>query len=157
MRTMYFILFILCIILGCNSKKVDNNQPQISSGGCINDTVCVKTDSVIILESLYLNLDSIKTGDTFINKNEMYGYYRLLFSSSEETQSVYVEKINIIGDGVVKLEKRFRLSTQIFGDSFNTNSIEFVSWETPEIVKIRLDETLINFNLTKMTFVKDTL
>lgn len=152
MKTMCLIPFIMCIIIGCNNKQVDNNQSQPSSVTNLKDTVSVKTDSTIIIENLYLNLDSIKIGDSFIDKNENYGYYRLLFSSCEETQSVYVEKINIIDDGVVKLDKRFKLSSELFGNNIKTSSVEFVSWTTPEIIKIRLNEKLVKFNLTTMTF-----
>lgn len=154
MKTMYFIplVMVISLIISCSGKR--NNQSNVSSSDSLKDTVYIKTDSTIILENLYLNLDSIKIGDPFTDNDEKYGYYRLLFSSSEEMQSVYVEKINIIDDGQVKLEKRFKLSPELFGDNFETFPIEFVNWEAPEIIKIIIDGTLINLNLTTLKFEK---
>ncbi len=154
MKTKYYIpsIMIITIIISCSGKR--NNQTNVSSLKSIKDTVYVKTDSTIILESLYLNLDSIKIGEPFTNKDEKFSYYRLLFSSSEETQSVYVEKIDIIDDGQVELGKRFRLSPELFGNDFKAFPIAFVNWEAPEIVKIIINGTLINLNLTSLKFEK---
>jgi hypothetical protein len=147
MKKIFFVFFVICINISCNSKNakiVSNANPRNS----LRDTLYLKTDSMIILESLYLNLDSIKVGDTFTSKDNQFGYYRLLFSSSEEMQSVYAEKINIIGDGKVELYQRIKLSPELFGERPEASSYEFIGWETSEIVKIKLDSLIFRINLT---------
>jgi hypothetical protein len=116
----------------------------------IDNTYHINADSITILETLYLNLDSIKIGKPFTDKNNNYGYYRLLFSSSEETQTVYVEKIDIIDDGIVKLKRRFNLTSLFIEQDIYPFLIKFVGWKTPEIIEIIVNNTQIHLNLTSL-------
>lgn len=96
---------------------------------------------------MYLTLDSIENGETFTGEDQEYGYFRLLFSSSEETQSVFVEKINIVGDGLVQLEQRIKLTPQLVSGKYETTNFEYVGWETAVTIKIRVDDSLVDVNL----------
>jgi len=116
----------------------------------IDNTYHINADSITILETLYLNLDSIKIGKPFTDKNNNYGYYRLLFSSSEETQTVYVEKIDIIDDGIVKLKRRFNLTSLFIEQDIYPFLIKFVGWKTQEIIEIIVNNTQIHLNLTSL-------
>lgn len=70
MRMSCLMLFIICAMTSCNIKNIDN-ETNVDTRRSLRDTVYIKPDSAIILESMYLTLDSIKNGETFkaITKN----------------------------------------------------------------------------------------
>jgi hypothetical protein len=150
MKTFYcFISIILLITISYNNKIICSNL-NVRLINKIDNTYHINADSITILETLYLNLDSIKIGKPFTDKNNNYGYYRLLFSSSEETQTVYVEKIDIIDDGIVKLKRRFNLTSLFIEQDIYPFLIKFVGWKTPEIIEIIVNNTQIHLNLTSL-------
>ena len=159
MKNLYLIIIILLSILGCTNKNTSKNGSSITdSASFINsslkDTVYIKKDSAIVPDNLYLNLDSIKIGEPFTDKANKYGYYRLLFSSSEETHSFYIEKIKIVGDGVVKLEKRFKITPQILGLEYDSPFIVLIRWQTPEIIEINVNGKRMQLDISKMKAIE---
>jgi len=159
MKNLYLILIIPFAMLGCKSKNVSDTEPfiidstRILNAG-IKDTIYLRNDSTIVPESIYLNLDSIKIGDPFTNKEDIYGYYRLLFSSCEETHSFYIEKIKIVGDGIVKLEKRFKIPQHVLGLDYDSPSIDLIRWQSPEIIEINVDSKRMQLDISKMKAVE---
>jgi hypothetical protein len=159
MKNLFLILFIPFLISNCKGKNVSDLKLGIIDSSSIlkarsNETKQHKNDTSIVPESIYLNLDSIKIGNPFTNNEDIYGYYRLLFTSSEETQNFYIEKIKIVGDGLVKLEKRFKIPPQVLGLDHDCPSIEFIRWQTPEIIEINVDSKKIQLDLSKLKVVE---
>ena len=159
MKNLYLILIILFSILACTNKNVSKNGQSITdSASFINsslkDTVFLKKDLAIVPEDLYLNLDSIKIGEPFTDKADKYGYYRLLFSTSEETHSFYIEKIQIIGDGVLKLNRRFKIPAEVLGLEHDSPNINLIRWQTPEIIEINVDGKRMKLNISKMKLIE---
>lgn len=161
MKKISLFLIIITGILSCKAKSTtetesntnDSSQSLVTS---LKDTIYLKKDSAIVSENIYLYLDSIKSGDAFDDKNNNYGYYRLLFASSEETQSFYIEKILIVGDGIVKLQNRFMIPSKILGfDDFSPN-IKFIKWESPEIIEINVGSKKMKLDITKMKVIEIT-
>jgi len=155
MKNIYLILIISCVMISCKSKNAfDKRQSIIDSTSILKtsskDTIYLKNDSNIVPESIYLNLDSIKIGKPFTDKANVYGYYRLLFSSSEETRSFYIEKINIVGDGIVKLEKRFKIPPQVLGLDSDFPSIDLIKWQAPDIIEISVNGQTMQLDISKM-------
>lgn len=159
MKNLYVILIITIGLFGCKAKNVTeagstaNDSTHFLKTG-LKDTVYLKRDSAIVPENIYLYLDSIKIGPPFTDKNNNYGYYRLLFASSEETQSFYIEKILIIGDGIVKLQKRFTIPTKILGFEDVTPFIKLIKWEIPEIIEINVNGKNMKLDITKKKIVE---
>jgi len=146
-----FLLFILLAIYGCKRNAVIPKPETVKlSGSHLRDTIFLHTDSCIVPEGIYLYIDSIKIGNPFTDKAGKYGYYRLLFSSSEETRSFHIEKIQIIGDGIVRLENRFTIPSEKLGLDYDYPNIDLISWQTPEIITINVGDKIITFDITKM-------
>ena len=146
MKALLSIVFCSLIMTSCSDSRHHNHLiPQTQ----LKDIAVAKVDSSIVPESIYLYLDSIKIGQPFTSKNKKYGYYRLLFTSSEETQTIYVEKLNIVGNGLVKLEERFDLSSKI-----SNSYVGDIHWFNPEIINISLNDTTIHFNLSTMKITR---
>ena len=135
------------------SNTNDSSQSLKSS---LKDTIYIKKDSAIVSEYIYLYLDSIKIGPPFDDKNNNYGYYRLLFASSEETQSFYIEKILIVGDGIVKLQKRFIIPSKILGFDDFLPDIKFIKFKSPEIIEINVGGKKMKLDITKMKVIEIT-
>jgi hypothetical protein len=146
MKIILLSIFSSLIMMSCSESKHHNhfiNQTQLQA------TTITKVDSSIVPEGIYLYMDSVKIGRSFTNKSNKYGYYRLLFTSSEEMQTIYVEKLNIVGDGLVKLGERFDLSLKLFN-----GYVKSIHWVTPEIININLNDTIIHFNLSTKKVIK---
>jgi hypothetical protein len=158
MKAQYLIIILLATA-GCNKNNVSKESEKMdslkSSNLVLKDTIYIHDDQAIVPEDIYLYIDSIKFGDPFTDNNGTYGYYRLIFSSSEETQSLHIEKINIIGDGIVKLDKRFEIPTGVLGNDYILPFIGLIKWQTPEIIVINIDgNKRMELNITKMKAVK---
>lgn len=154
-----YLIIILLATTSCNRINTNKESEMIdtskSSNLVLRDTICVKDDSPIVPEDIYLYIDSLKIGNSFTDNKGTYGYYRLIFSSSEETQSLHIEKIGIIGDGIVKLEKRFEIPEEVLGDDYILPSIGLIKWQTPEIIVISINGSKqMGLNITKMKAVE---
>jgi len=146
-----FLLFLLFAIYGCKRNAVIQKPEAIElSNSHLRDTIYLHTDSCIVPEDIYLYIDSIKIGYPFTDKAGKYGYYRLIFSSSEETRTLHIEKIQIIGDGIVKMETRFTIPSEKLGLDYDFPNIDLIGWKTPEIIIINVGDKIITFDITKM-------
>jgi len=156
MRNIVLLLIIPILIMGCKNKNGINagSGTTDSVNSKLKEAVYVKSDSAIVPEQLYLSLDSIKIGAPFTDKADNYGYYRLLFSSSEETRSFHIEKIQVVGDGKMKLIKRFIIPTEVFGTDNNLLNIDFIKWYSPEIIEINVNGKKMKFDITKLNVVE---
>lgn len=158
MRNTCLILIILFTISCKNKNGINAESKNIDSARISNislkDTVYLRNDSAIVPKEIYLNLDSIKTGSPYTDKTGIYGYYRLLFTSSEEIRSFYIEKIQIVGDGIVKLEKRFKIPMKTLGLDSDSPAIDLVKWQSPEIIEIKVDGKTVELNISKMKVVE---
>jgi len=155
MKNNCLILLILLSLAGCGTKKVrESGSGSTDSAGPVHsglkDTVYVQKEPSIVPEDLYLNLDSIKSGAPFTDRSDNYGYYRLLFSSSEETQSFHIEKIKIVFDGIVKLEKRFEIPPRVFGFENDFSHIVLIRWQAPEIIELIVDGKRMVLDITSL-------
>ena len=77
-----------------------------------------------------------------------------MFSSSEETRSFHIEKIQVVGDGIVKLVKRFKIPSEVFGAGNDYSNIDFIKWFSPEIVEISVDGKKMKLDITKLNAVE---
>ena len=146
-----FLLFIFFAIYGCKRNAVSPKPETVElSHSQLRDTIYLHTDSCIVPEEIYLYIDSIRIGNPFTDKTGKYGYYRLIFSSSEEARTLHIEKIQIIGDGIVKMETRFTIPSEKLGLDYDYPDIELISWQTPEIITIKVGDKIMNFDITKM-------
>ena len=158
MRNTCLILIIL-LAISCKNKNGTNADSKNFDSArlstlSLKDTVYLRNDSAIVPKDIYLNLDSIKTGSPYTDKAGIYCYYRLLFTSSEETRSFYIEKIQIVGDGIVKLEKRFKIPLKTLGLDFDSPAIDFVKWQSPEIIEIKVNGKTVELNISKMKVIE---
>ena len=146
-----FLLFIFFAIYGCKRNAVIPKPETVElSHSQLRDTIYLHTDSCIVPEEIYLYLDSVRVGYTFTDKAGNYGYYRLIFSSWEESRSFHIEKIHVIGDGIVKIMNRFTIPSEKLGVDYDSPNIDLISWQTPEIITIKVGDKIMNFDITKM-------
>jgi|GEM_PF-2508614 len=146
-----FPVFILLVNLGCKRNAVIPKPENVELlNSQIRDTIYLHTDSCIVPEEIYLYLDSVRIGNPFTDKAGNYGYYRLIFSSWEESRSFHIEKIHIIGDGLVKITNRFTIPSEKLGVDYDSPNIDLISWQTPEIITINVGDKRITFDITKM-------
>jgi hypothetical protein len=153
------LIIILLATVSCNRINTKKGSEMIDSSKTSNlelkDTISVKDNSAVVPEDIYLYIDSLKIGPPFTDNKGKYGFYRLIFSSSEETQSFHIEKIEIIGDGIVKLDKRFKIPEEILGDEDIFPSIGLIKWQTPEIIIININGSKqMGLNITELKAVE---
>ncbi|GAT63662.1 hypothetical protein [Paludibacter jiangxiensis] len=146
MKAYYFFLLILVF-----SVLFTVSQRSQASDKSKQTHPVTSGKSSSIMPDFYLYIDSMKTGEAFTDKSDMYGYYRLLFVSSEEIRSFYVEKINIVGDGIVKLQNRYKIEDETFGININDSDFKFLQWKSPELIEVYSRGKKVVLNLTLKT------
>lgn len=137
MKNIYFLAFLI-VLIGCQKA---NNKTDLTSKDSISinhsDTIYVDKSDCIVPDWIYLDMDSITNGSPFDDKDGNYGFYRLIFTMSEETKNLFAEKLTIIGDGKVKIDKRLAIPKDILelkGYSYG----EFLGWQSPEIIELKV-------------------
>jgi hypothetical protein len=146
MKAHYFCLLILVfsvLFTVSQRSQASDKSKQIHP--------VTSSNSSSIMPDFYLYIDSLKAGEAFTDKSDMYGYYRLLFVSGEETRSFYVEKINIVGDGIVKLQNRYKIEEETFGININDSDFKFLQWKSPELIEVYSRGKKVVLNLTLKT------
>ena len=155
MKVSKIIVLLLSVIIftGCFGKVGGNgrdaNDSSLVDMESIRDTVYINNDPVVP-EYIYLNIDSLSLGDPFTDRIGNYGFYRLVFSSSEETQSFHIEKIDIVGEGILKLDKRFTIPYDKLGLDFVNPRIGLIEWVSPEVIVLVVNDKKVKLDLTKM-------
>lgn len=153
------ILLLVLALAGCNGKGGANGREGNDSGlvdvESIMDTVYINKNPVVP-EYIYLNIDSLSLGDPFTDPVGRYCFYRLVFSTSKETQSFNIEKIEIIRDGVLKLNSRFTIPYDKLGLDFVNPRIGLNQWISPEIIEISVNKKNVKLDLTKMKVLEMT-
>ena len=101
----------------------------------------------IIDEDMYLHILYLHFGDNFEKENSEY-YYRVLITSSEEDNFVFVELLSFYGEGQLKLVKRLEVNPEIFGVDYYNGIPIVVNWLTYSkvIFMINKEEKIIDFD-----------
>ena len=159
MKAIYFLLIPL-VLIGCQRT---NGKKKLSLNDSINiqqskhvDTVFIDKSKGIVPDWIYLDMDSLTTGAPFDDLNGNYGFYRIIFTISEETKSLFCEKITIVGDGKAKIDKRIQLPEDIAGNKDFTYN-KFLGWKSPEIIELKVyrenEDKIVYINLSTQKFI----
>jgi hypothetical protein len=157
-------LILLCIFFtsffSCSFKKDANalDTNIVADTVIIRDTIYIDKESSID-DDLYFSISSIYSDGGCWEKehdDEYWYYYKILFSSIEERNYIYVEEIQIIGDSNVKMIKRTKISPKVFGrdSDYYYYPPKFIDWISPTVVKLLIEEKEYNLDISKMKVVK---
>ena len=159
MKSIYFLV-IPIVFLGCkrtsdNPKSFLNDFLNIKQSRHF-DTIFVEKSKCIVPDYIYLDMDSLTSGNTYEDNNGNYGFYRVIFTMSEETKSLFCEKMTIIGDGKVRIDKRIQLPEDIASKKEYSYD-KFIGWKSPEIIELKVygdgAEETVYVNLSTQKFV----
>ena len=159
MKSIYFLI-ISIVLVGCkrtneNSKSSLNDSMNIQQSKYV-DTIFIDKSKCIVPDWIYLDMDSLTSGDPFEDNNGNDGFYRIIFTMSEETKSLFCEKMTITGDGKVRIDKRIRLPEDITGNKEYSYD-KFLGWKSPEIIELKVfganTEEIVYVNLSTQKFI----
>jgi len=145
--------------LGCSAETAELDGKK-NDTVFICDTVYLEEKSAIS-DDFYFSINSIYAGNCWEKENDgdYWYYYRILFTSIEEQDYIYIEEIKIIADSKVKLIKRTKIQPQLFGiESFGLDSFhykpELIEWISPTVVKLLIEKKEYKLDISKMKIVK---
>jgi len=137
--------------LKSNPKEIkSSNHKEIVA---VHDTIYLK-DSCIIPDYLYLSINRLYNGNSWSNNDDDEFFYRILLSSIEELEYIYVEQIQIIGDSQCKLVKRIMVSPKVFGMDYFINEIKFIEWISPTKILLSIGDIEFKFDIKQMKIDK---
>ena len=143
-------------LLGCSAETAELDAKK-NDTVFIRNTVYIEEESAIS-DDFYFSINSIYAGNCWEKENDWY-YYRILFTSIEEQDYIYIEEIKIIADSKVKLIKRTKIQPKLFGieffglDSFHYKP-ELIEWISPTVVKLLIEKKEYKLDISKMKIVK---
>lgn len=109
-----------------------------------------RVNEPIISNNLYLSLDSISNGESWLENNDKQFFYRILLSSIEESKYVYVELIEILEEGSLQFIKRDEIVPEMFGFDYYSYSPEIIKWHSPSVIEMKINQMHYLFNLQTM-------
>lgn len=152
LKNMTKLLYVVpfCLLLFCNKGRSASDEVSDNKGDTIvQDTV--KGDRVYVIPNyLYLSLDHIFCGESWVNNSNRQFFYRILFSSIEEAKYIHIELIEIPEDGPLRFIKRDKLLPDVFGFDYYSHYPKMISWITPSIVEIEINQESFRLNIKTM-------
>jgi hypothetical protein len=142
-REIYYISFVIFISCGQIPKTNFSNENSLI------DSTEVKSRTVIS-DELYLSIDFISNGDSWVNESENQFFYRLIFSSIEESKYIYLELIEIQEEGPLKFIKRESLNSNIFGSDYYEYYPELVKWYSSKDVELKINRKSFLLDVKEM-------
>jgi hypothetical protein len=146
-----FLLISLVYLSSCQQEcsiGLSQRKDQINNKCCLEYDSLLKVidkddDDCVAENYLYLSLDNIYNGKSWIDtNNNRQVFYRVLFSSIEESSYIHVELIEVTEDGPLKFISRKKVLPKSFGLDYYNGSPTFVDWVTKDSVNIRIDSLM---------------
>lgn len=146
------LLFLICsiMLMDCDlkSNRKTINSPNHEETVVTHDTIYLK-DSCIIPDYLYLSINKLYDGNSWSNNDDEY-FYRILLTSIEALEYIYIEQIQIIGDSQCKLTKRIEILPKLFGMEFFTEEVKFIEWISPTKISLSIGVRKFTLDIKKM-------
>lgn len=123
-RIMAFNVLMLALIAPLNSGQHDKNVSQI-----------------------YPYITDVEVGEIIWDETTGTGqYYRIVITTVEIYQHLYIEFITTDSEGFTrKLESHYKVPPKLFNNSIITEEIKILSWESFNIVVVRVDD--VNYRI----------
>jgi hypothetical protein len=171
----YLIFKILLFVSFYSCSSNDKNAPMQAETVIIRDTIYLNSKETpittvyeegnlsSIINIAYLTMLKVSYGDRWKNKLGEEYFYRLVFTSIEECEQLYVEKIGWINNESdhLKLVSRAEIRDKDFDGNWWYDCVPKIEWISPTVVKLSfttddledrsekefyLDISKINFN-----------
>ena len=160
MKKNNMLWLLLLLLVGCSNQgsKGGKENTLLNQDTLIVHEMMVVTDTIYIHDVMddscvskqyYSAIYQIERGDNFepSDDSDNYFYYRLVFSAEEEQNQLYVEKYEIVFDGIFDLKSRVLLRPSMLTHEMLYPNIAFVKWQSPQVVKLCLEDKAFLVNL----------